>query len=140
MDCGGSSCYDCLQIFNWKAGITEFVTPVGSIIASEDGTTLGVTGTVGANSMSFTITNATGTWVQGSTFTANPTNFPNIAATYNTGAQLYSSENTGSNVQIAMARYAPAPNFIRITFSGTLKAADASSISIQNGVFQYDFP
>lgn len=140
-DCGGSTCYDCLQIFNWKAGTTEFVTPLGGITASEDGTTMTVSGTAGTGiTMNINITNSIGNWVQGSTFAATPANFPNISAAYTTPVNIFSSENTGSNLSITMTRFVPAPNFVRLTFSGALKAADGTNISIQNGVFQFDFP
>lgn len=141
VDCGGSTCYDCVTILNWKVGTSDFVTPIGSIITSEDGTTLTATGTVSGNTIAISIANATGLWAQGATFIANPINAPGNTVTYTTNAgAIYSSANTGGNVNILMQRFAPAPNFIRLTFSGTVKDAGGLTASIQNGVFMYDFP
>lgn len=143
-DCGGTTCELCDTILQWKVGSVVHVVPPTAITMSYNSGT-GVI-TVGGTSLSlgqlaFTLTPATGTWIQGTTFDVGPTTAPGNAFGYTIGGLTYSSASTNGDMSVTIQRYVPAPNFYRITFGGTLETDDGTeTISITNGVFMAMIP
>ena len=146
-DCGGTHCPACDSIFTWKIGnITHNVLdPTGTLTVTNPFgfTTTGISAAGGTLTITFA---SPILFAAGQTYTANPTNFPVVQVVYtNSIGDIFSSEVTGSSVNIAVQRYlfddnpAPAPDrtYFRFTFSGNLKSAGSSSLTVnlQNGLY-----
>lgn len=144
VDCSGSHCPACLSTFSWRIGNNTFNSVVvnGTITDDLSFQTVGVAPTLPTETqLNLSFANII-VFAAGQNFNATPTTAGVIQASYtNAAGVLYSSANTGSNLSISIQRYIAAENFIRFTFSGTLKSDDGlSTVQIQNGVYMADLP
>lgn len=148
VDCGGSHCAACDLSFTWRIGNITHVVPVpGGTINSGAFETTGIS--LNDGTLYIRVIDSNPPFTSGQSFTANPANAATVLVTYTNGltGDFYSSEFTGSSLNVSMQRYyedvsdanppLPTKTYVRVTFSGNLKTDDTTplNLNIQNGVF-----
>ena len=138
-DCGGSTCPSCDTILSWTAGGVNYECSINWQFLSSGGNVSVIGQTIDGLQFAVTLQQPVAGWLSGLSITLNPSAAPNSVIAYtNAAGTVHSTASSGGSGTFVIEKYAsaPAPGYIRGTFSGTLKSTTGATVNVTNGFLQ----